>query len=287
MKFHSFALTLLSVAISATTLVAQQPAKKTPAKATPKAATKPAPTKEKAVAEKVVVTFKNDTVFKNDVALFRYNVRSSKGDTAAKVVAIYNSKKQVEAMLSMTPQNDTTRFSARFISINKGYDCYYPLIGVETILESYVKNHILTTGGNTDSLGLFAYLKERNIPVREIPKRNVARPGMDVKRDSIMQARAKERMAKQFTFKVMNKGTADVMIFLGDTASGNSTRNGGIAFRQGRYETIGAGIEKTLTGFEGEFIAITNEKHALIDTRLLSKQNKQFNVSSDGKKLEE
>ncbi len=295
MKFHSFALSLLTLALSATTLVAQQPAKKTTAKSPSKEMTKPASTaaekeaakKEKLASDKIIVTFKNDTVYKNGVAQFKFNIRTARTDTASKIVTIYTEEKKMEVMLSMLPQHDTTRFSARFFSINKGYDCFYPRIGVETILESFVKNGIVRKGGLTDSLGLFAYLKDRGIPVRELPRRATARPGQDPKRDSLMTARAKDRMAKQFSLTLVNKSAADVMIFLGDTASGNSAKNGGMAFRQGRYETVGAGVEKKLIGFEGEYISITDEKHVLYDSKKLSKQVTHMTVQADGKKLGE
>jgi len=233
------------------------------------------------------VTMIGDTVYKNNIPQFNVKSKVMSNKLGAQMYAFYSFDKKTQAILTMTLVNDTIRFTGRFPSLSLIYDCLYPKIEFITLLESYINNKIIVDG-KADQKGLEAYCKERNILLREIPIRKVARPGQDAKKDSIMTARALERQAKQFKFNMLNKGKKEVNVFLGDTSATNNRTNkpDAIPFRQGRYEMINAGETKELIGFEGEYVCITDSLHKIYDLRLLKKDLKTLTVKGNLKKFE-
>lgn len=233
------------------------------------------------------ITLVNDTVYKNGIGQFTVRTRGSKTNTDLALHTFISFDKKIQAMISMKLVNDTIRFSGRFPEILVAYDCLYPKIDLQTILESYINNKIMVNG-IAKKEGLELYCNERNLPLRTIVTRTVSKPGQDAKRDSIMAIRTKERMAKQFKFELANKSNKDVNVFLGDTTSSpnRTMRPSEIPFRQGRYEMIKAGETKQLIGFEGEYVCLTDSLHKIYDLHLLKKDLKSLTVKGKATKFD-
>ena len=233
------------------------------------------------------VTILNDTVYKNGTPQFVVKTRTSEKNPNLSLFTLVSFDKKIQAMLTFKLIDDTTRFMGRFPIAGVTYNCLYPKLDILTLMESYVNNKIMVEGVATKE-GLEKYTKERGLTLDPIVVRSVSKPGQDPKRDSLMMARSKERLEKQFKFNLINKSKSEIMIFLGDTtASPNRSKNPKeLPFRQGRYEIVKGMETKELIGFDGEYVCISDSLHKIIDLRLLKKDLKTLTVKSSAKKFD-
>jgi hypothetical protein len=236
--------------------------------------------------EKSKVTLVNDTVYMDGKPQYSVKTRYSK-DSLMQIHSLRSLEGKLEGMLTTTLKNDTMQFVGRFPGPNMAYNCLYPKVSLFTLMESYIHNKVMVNGSASKE-GLEKYCKEREIPLRELPVKSVSRPGKDPKLDSLMAIRTKEHMDKKFTFTLKNNSKEQVSIFMGDTTASRSLSKNpnAVAFRQGRYEMVNPLEEKSLIGFEGEYVCITDSLHKLYDCRKLEKTMKSIAVKTGGKKLE-
>jgi hypothetical protein len=224
--------------------------------------------------KKLNVTMRSDSVFLDKKFQFTAAMRESKSGTLVQMRAPDSS---LQAMLVIVPQDTQLRFSGRFAKLDQMYDCLYPKMEMLTLYESYIRNGVMVNGVANEK-GLKAYCEERKLELRQIPKRQVVKPGV-AGQDSILKARAEEKMKAKVQIEITNNATNPVTVMSGRPGP---VKEGKKTYSEKREEVIPAGQKKVFIAFDGELICIVAPDRSEKDCRTVSHEMKSLSIVAEG-----
>lgn len=224
--------------------------------------------------KKLNVTMRGDSVFLEKKFQFTAAMRESKSGTLVQMRAPDSS---LQAMLIIIPQDTQLRFSGRFAKLDQMYDCLYPKMELLTLYESYIRNGVMVNGVAQEK-GLKAYCDERKLELRQIPKRQVVKPGV-AGQDSILKARAEEKMKAMVQIEITNNATSAVTVMSGRPGP---VKEGKQSYSEKREEIIPAGQKKVFTAFDGELICIIAADKSEKDCRKVTHEMKSLSIVAEG-----
>jgi hypothetical protein len=224
--------------------------------------------------KKLNVTMRGDSVLLEKKFQFTATVRESKSGTLVQMRAPDSS---LQAMLIIIPQDTQLRFSGRFAKLDQMYDCLYPKMELLTLYESYIRNGVMVEGVAQEK-GLKAYCDERKLELRQIPKRQVAKPGV-AGQDSILKARAEQKMKAMVQIEITNSASVPVTVMSGRPGP---VKEGKQTYSEKREEIIPAGQKIAFTAFDGELICIIAIDKTEKDCRKVTHEMKSLSIVPEG-----
>ena len=228
--------------------------------------------------EKFNVEMRNDSVFNNGELQFIAVEKISKEN---KLIQLKSPDQKLQAMLIVIRQEKKIRFSGRFPQLNLMYDCLYPDMEMFTLYESYIRNKVIVNGVVTEK-GLRDYCNSRKLELREIPRRQVAKPGVGVQ-DSILKARTEERMKARVDIMISNTSGKPVTVTAGRMGG---TVNGKRNYSEKRQDIIPPGERRNFIAFEGELICIVAGDKSEKDCRVVTHAMKSLTILPEGERFE-
>lgn len=230
--------------------------------------------------DKLNITVRNDSVF-NDSKFEFFAYEKNAG--TKKVVLLYAPDSTLQATLYTILQGDTMIFVGRFSKLNKMYDCRYPAVKPVTLYESYIRNGVMRNG-KASLEGLTAYCATRKIELKEMPRRQVARPGVG-ESDSLLKVRAEEKMKAMVKVEIVNTSGIPVTVMSGMPAA--TSREGKRQYAEMREEVYAPGEKKTLIAFNGEVLCIITADKTEKDCRPVTHALNRLTIAASGDKFRE
>jgi hypothetical protein len=209
------------------------------------------------------VSVKNDTVYNNGIPQFTIK----KFDKPLGKVYLFNDLNNVtQTTISFITRDLNVYCFAHFPKLLLKYETLYPMIDINVLIESFVRNKVIVNG-IANPAGLTYYCKDRNIPLMPIIK--VESPV----NDSLSAQNALKDIASQIKFKVTNKKNLAVKLFIGSKAS-NRTR------------IVGPGMSINDHARAGERICIIDEEGNPISCTIIDASISQLVINAEGTRLE-
>lgn len=225
------------------------------------------------------IKIKGGQVFQQDVHVF--DCKETKEDKWTNYYEILSKSGQPQAHLMFLKNGNDVIFNGYFASLGYYYECRYPAgTGIETILESYIKNKVIVDD-KANLEGLNAYCAARNMPL----KKNVPPPQSKHSESSSFNAYsapqknsnssasqpAQLALPQNISFTLKSNATKTIRYFIGKEPK----------YGSGRYSNLGSNNITTEHGTEGDKFCIVDEHDNPISCTTIS-SGTRIEINKDG-----